>query len=223
MSDASTLEVRVRATATMRPAEIEELLGLFEVCYRQANRDYVEKSLGTLRNVATTRDGDRLVGFCLGETRTMEVPRLGLHTVQLPGICCIAPDWRRRGLSGQLVSVAMDHEAPPPIGERQLIGARMAHPASSRRVSPVPSVVPQRGVRPTQWQQEVGWATARAYGATDFDAEHFVVRGTGVPIGYPDMEIEADAEEWELFTHVDRDRGDALLTITWAPTAPPGW
>ena len=42
-------------------------------------------------------------------------------------------------------------------------------------------------------------------------------------IGHPDMEIEADTEEWELFEQVDRDRGDALLTITWSPTAPPGW
>jgi len=28
---------------------------------------------------------------------------------------------------------------------------------------------------------------------------------------YPDMEIDAEAEEWKLFEHVDRDCGDALL------------
>jgi len=221
--DVSNLEVRVGASAATSPAEIEDVLRLFEACYRRANREYVERSLGTLRNVATARDGDLLVGFCLGETRIMEVPRLGAHTVALPGICCIARVWRRRGLSGRLVGLSMGHEAPPTIGERLLIGARMAHPASSRRASRAQSVVPKRGIRPTHWQQEVGWAVARAYGATDFDTEHFVIRGTGAPIGYPDMEIDAEAEEWELFEHVDRDRGDALLTITWAPAAPPGW
>lgn len=222
--DASNLDIRVHTSAATSSAEVEEVLRLFELCYRQADRDYVVRSLGTLRNLATARDGDLLVAFCLGETRLTEVPRLGVHTILLPGMCCIARAWRRRGLSGFLVSIAMGHEAPTMIGERALIGARMAHPASSRRVRREPWVVPKRGARPTRWQQEVGWAVARAYGATDFDPEHFVVRGTGVPIGYPDMEIEVEAaEEWELFERVNRDRGDALLTITWSPTAPPGW
>ncbi|MFQ5380614.1 MAG: hypothetical protein ACE5EF_03180 [Dehalococcoidia bacterium] len=86
-----------------------------------------------------------------------------------------------------------------------------------------PSAVPQRGRRPTPWQQEVGKAVAEASRSPGFDPETFVVQGSGKPVGYPVMEIETTPEEWELFAAVDRDAGDSLLGIAWTPDPPPGW
>jgi hypothetical protein len=57
----------------------------------------------------------------------------------------------------------------------------------------------------------------------EFDPLTFVCKGTGVPIGYPIMDIDATPEEWEMFRYVDRSRGDSLLGISWAPDAPDGW
>jgi hypothetical protein len=37
------------------------------------------------------------------------------------------------------------------------------------------------------------------------------------------MELDVEPREWELFEAVDRDRGDALLAIAWAPDAPGDW
>ena len=76
---------------------------------------------------------------------------------------------------------------------------------------------------PNEWQREVGAAIAEAYGSPGFDPETFVVSGSGVPIGWPVMEIEAAPEEWEVFEHVDRSKGDSLLGIRWVDTAPEGW
>ncbi len=44
--------------------------------------------------------------------------------------------------------------------ERRLGCGRMAHPASFRGMARSLSVVPKPGVRPTEWQQEVGQAVA---------------------------------------------------------------
>jgi hypothetical protein len=99
----------------------------------------------------------------------------------------------------------------------------MAHPAALRSIARLPTVVPRTGHRLTRWQQEVGRAIAEAYGVHGFDPETFVCLGSGQPIGYPDIEFDVEPHEWEIFEPVDRDRGDALLAIAWAPDAPPGW
>ena len=85
------------------------------------------------------------------------------------------------------------------------------------------TVVPKPSVTPTAWQQQCGRAVADAYGSTDFDPTTFVVRGDGTPIGYPIMDIDVEPQEWRVFEHVNRDRGDSLLGIVWHPDAPDGW
>jgi hypothetical protein len=106
---------------------------------------------------------------------------------------------------------------------RALNCGRMAHPASYRLMSRSPSAVPKRGVPPTLWQQEVGAAIAAAYGVEHFDPATFVCHGSGTPIGYPVIDIDAAPEEWEVFRPVNRDRGDSLLGIAWMGDPPAGW
>jgi len=152
----------------------------------------------------------------------MDLPRLPRHNVRLAGLCCVGMAYRRKGLFGRLEAAALS-QGYEQVSERILSTGRMAHPASYHNMSRNPAAVPRRGVRPTPWQQEVGIAIAEAYGSPGFDPETFVCKGTGVPIGWPIIEIEAAPEEWELFRPVDRSRGDSLLGISWAPDAPPGW
>ena len=63
---------------------------------------------------------------------------------------------------------------------------------------------------------------AGLYGVT-LDSATFIVKGDGLPIGYPDLEYEIPEEEWLPFQAVNRDQGDSLLGITWFPDAPQGW
>ena len=107
--------------------------------------------------------------------------------------------------------------------ERYLSTGRMAHPASMRTMARNATVVPKPGVPITKWQREVGRAIADAYGVARFDDDTFVVHGSGVPIGYPVMEIEVEPEEWVVFERVNRDEGDSLLGLCWHPDAPEGW
>lgn len=198
---------------------------LFERCYRRADHDYIEEALARFAFTATGRGEDGgLLGFAVGETRVLDLPRLGPQQVSLAGIGCVDPSWRRRRLFSAVESAALEaSDAFDPTSTR-LAAGRVAHPASMRAISYLPSVVPRPGVRPTLWQQEVGQAVARAYGVGSFDALAFVCRGQGVAAGEPVINIEdVSAEEAALFQPVDRTRGDTLLVLGWIPTAPEGW
>jgi hypothetical protein len=220
--DLPRLDLTLRETDALSEAEREVLLALFQSSYRQANPAFLEKSLETLRWVAFAHQEGRPVGFGLGETRVMDLPRLPAQVVSLAGICCVQGELRRRGLFGRLERLALTAQQVPEA-PRRLVCGRMAHPAALRTIAQIPTLVPKAGHRPTPWQREVGQAIAEAYGVHGFDPETFVCIGPGEPIGYPDIEFDVEPHEWELFEPVDRDRGDALLAIAWAPDAPPGW
>jgi hypothetical protein len=220
--DLSGLDLTVKQTDALSAAERETLLGLFHSNYRRANPAFLEKSLQRLRWAALAHQGRTPVGFALGETRVMDLPRLPGQVVSLAGICCIRREHRRRGLFAELERLTFTAREVP-RSPRRLFCGRMAHPAALRTIARVPTVLPRPGHRPTTWQQEVGQAIAEAYGVHDFDPETFVCIGPGEPIGYPDIDQDVEAREWEVFEPVDRDRGDALLAIAWAPDAPPGW
>ena len=198
------------------------MLALFDACVRQADHAHLEKSLERLRYVSIALHDGKPAGFGLADSRVVDLPRLLQQTVILGGLCCVAPEFRRRGLFGELERRSVV-ASEPPARERVLTCGRMAHPGAFRGLTRNPTVVPKPGVRPTPWQQEVGQAIADVYGVHAFDPETFVCIGTGTPGGYPIIELEAEPHEWEVFRPVDRDRGDSLLGIAWSPDGPPGW
>ncbi len=220
--DFSDLAFKTVPTREVTAADRKYMLALFDANYRQANHAYLEKSLQRLRYVSLAeRDGEP-AGFGLGDAVVVDLPRLARETLVLGGLCCIAPEFRRRGLFGELQRRSVLAASPPP-SERILMCGRMAHPAALRLVAVNDSVVPKPGMAPTLWQQQVGQAVADVYGVESFDSHTFVCKGTGRPIGFPVIEIDVEPGEWEVFRPVDRERGDSLLGIAWSPDAPAGW
>jgi len=219
----TAFDARVLGTDVLSPGDRASVHALFGVCYRQADHAYLERSLATLSHVALAFSGTTLAGFALGDVRVMDLPRLPDTVVHLGGLGCTAPAFRRRGLFGALEDLTYVDPGCLPEHSRMLIAGRVAHPASMMMARRFPSVVPRRGVPPGAWHREVGVAIAAAYGVHAFDAATFVCIGDGASIGYPVIDVEAQPEAWDLFAPVDRDRGDALLTIAWTPDAPDGW
>ena len=221
--DFSRFDIRVFRTASLPDDAVAVVHELFDIAYRQANHAYLEKSFKTLRYLALATDGQTPAGFAMGDTVQTRLPRLdGLQTVVLGGICCIAPEFRRQGLFGHLEGLAMHQSGLFKPGVRTLSAGRMAHPASFHHMSLNPTVIPKYGIVLSDWHREVGLRVAELYGA-EIDPETLVVIGSGRPIGYPKMEIDVPEDEWRLFRAVNRDRGDSLLGISWAPDAPEGW
>jgi|CXWL01.1.fsa_nt_gi hypothetical protein len=220
--DLSAFDIRTIPTSDLTAAERVLMHALFDTNYREANHAYLDKSFGVLGYAAIATHDGTPAGFALAEVRMLDLPRLPQSVVAMAGICCVDPAFRRRGLFGALEQAAMMGAGILPVA-RMLSAGRMAHPASMRTMATNASVVPKPGVSITAWQREVGRAIAVAYGTAEFDEETFVCHGSGTPIGYPVMEIEAAPEEWTVFEHVNRDHGDALLGLCWRPNAPAGW
>jgi hypothetical protein len=220
--DFSSFEFEVLEARELAAAQRDALLHLFEVNYERANAAFLDRSLSKLRHLAMAYREGACVGFALAETRVIDLPRAPDQVATLAGLCCVAPEFRRRGLFTRLELLAATAADIPPSTRRLMCG-RMAHPAAFRTIGRLPGAVPVPGHPPTPWQQEVGKAIAAAYGVRSFDPATFVCIGDGRPIGYPRIEFEVEPHEWEVFEPVDRDRGDALLALAWGPDSPPGW
>lgn len=223
MDDQSEIHFEVLATDAVSASVLDEIRQLFGENYRDANFAYLDKGLDKLRFLAIARNAAGVAaGFALAETRVLDLPRLPQSNVHLHGLACVGADFRRHGLFRKLEQAAMSgHRLPP--AERTLGCGRCAHPASFRGFYNNPAAVPHRSRSTTEWQQEVGAAIAEAYGSPGFDPATFVVHGSGAPIGWPVIDIEATEEEWAMFKPVDRSKGESLLGIAWSPSPPPGW
>lgn len=211
----------VMCTSDVGPAERELAHTLFDIAYERANHAYLDKSLTRLRFVAFAVVDGVPAGFALNDRLVVDLPYVGRQWLYLGGLCCIDPRFRRHGLFGRLERLAGE-AAGDALGARILSAGRMAHPASYRGALRNPTHVPRVGETPTRVQQAVGLKVAEIYGSR-LDPLTFATIGDGTPIGYPRMDVEATPEEWRSFAHVNRDRGDALLSLTWSPDAPAGW
>jgi len=214
----------VRPTSEIDDRTRAAIHSLFAATYDEANLDYLDRSFEKLRWLSLAwsgSDGD-LLGFSLGDQRIIDLPSLGPTHALLAGLACVHPDHRRHGLFRYLSGLSLAGAGRPPEG-RAIGAGRMAHPASMRIFRVAPTVIPRPGVVPNALHREVGSAVARAYGVTSFDADTFVCRGSGVPIGFPRLTQEVDDEEWEVFAPVDRTRGDSLLAVIWYGEPPVGW
>jgi hypothetical protein len=214
---------RTVPTDSLTTADRRLLSEVFDAGFRHANQAYLEKLLGQLRRVSMALHGEKPAGFTVSDVRSMDLPRLPEQIVMLGGLACVAPEYQRQGL---MIELARRNfiESTPRWSERALFCVRYGHPAAfTAIVARLESGVPRPGVRPTAWQQEVGRVIADAYGVESFDPETFVCMGAGAPIGYPIIDLEVEPRDWEVFRHVDRERGDSLLGIVWMPDAPKGW
>jgi hypothetical protein len=219
----SDIDIRVLRTEALTDYDLKMVHRLFDLSYHRANHKYLEKSFSKLRYIALATSKETPAGFALADTIETRLPRLAYpQVVMLAGICCIAPDCRRMGLFTKLEILAANANGLLKSGIRILMCGRMAHPVSFRTIRKSPHVIPKYGVPLSDWHKEIGLRVAGLYGVT-LDPETFIVKGDGLPIGYPDLEYEIPEEEWLPFQAVNRDQGDSLLGMTWFPDAPEGW
>jgi hypothetical protein len=214
---------RTLSIDSLGAAERRLLSELFDACFDNADQAHLQRLLRRLRTVSVAWCGDKAVGFTMSDVRIMDLPRLQEQIVMLGGLTCVLSEFHRRGVMMELGRRNL-LESTPGWGQRTLICGRYVHPAVFRKVVGAGEWgVPRPGVRPTAWQQEIGIVIADAYGVEDFNPETFVCRGHGTPIGSPIIDLQLEPQDWEVFQHVDPDRGDSLLGIAWMPDPPAGW
>lgn len=226
-SPTTELELRTVRAEALTASERVAVFEVFDASYREANHEYLQRSIDRIGLLTLALEEGRGVGYAISHARWMDLPGFDEpQLVVLHGMRCVVPTYRHRGVSGLLsraVDAAMRTEVEA-IGRpvvRQLACGRYGH-ASRAGGRADPTAVPRLGVIPTRWQQAVGLTVAEAYGSR-LDPTTFVCLGSGTPIGYPNEEFEPTEDERAAYAEVDRARGDNLLVINWTPDAPLGW
>lgn len=220
----SDLEFNTVTTDKLTDDQKALIRDLFAQSYRQANQNYLFRSLKVLRKIAMALDAGRLVGFSLADSASLAIPRMeGKQLVMMGGIGCIDPQYRRLGLFSHLANLAGGGtEAVFDRADRVLACSRIAHPASFRTLRRLPGFMPNEALPLSDWHLEVGAVLAELYNV-ELKPGTLIVKGDGNPIGYPNIEVDVSENEWQVFSEVDRDQGDSVLGMAWAPTPPAGW
>lgn len=204
----------------------EDRLGVhrvFDNAYIDGDHGYLDDQLARLANLALARAEEGVVGFALSDARVVDLPRLPQQVVRTAGLACVHDAHKRKGISNRLESMAMT-AGDVPAAVHTLLAGRFAHPAGTHHLRTRVDIVPRIDGPPTEWQREVAVAMADVLGIGDFDADTFVCRGPGRPVGQNVIEVDREVAEQEaaLFAPVDRTRGDTLLALWWT-TPPAGW
>lgn len=219
------VDVDVVSSRDLSDAQRAFIGDVFAATYRDGDLAYLDAQPSAMDCLCMATVGGEPAGFVFFAGREADLPRLGVTYLTYGGLSCVKPSFQRMGVWD---AMRMDPRIFPLLQPmtnptRNMSVGRMAHPGSFRGFKGLAGLVPEIGRPLTAWQQEVGAAVADVLGFEGFDRETFVCRGHGNPIGEPVVEVEASAEEWTRFGHVDRTRGDTLMAIGFWPTAPDAW
>ena len=221
------VEVTGHHTADLSEDLRAQLHEVFAAAYRDPDPGYLDDQLAHLQGIgiATERSGG-VMGFTLYGRRDLDLPVIGRHGVGLPGLMCVRPGLRRKGVAQSCGNAAAAIALDGPI---HLTVLKLATPATLRMVMrsipvgrwPTADDPYALHLHPTSTQRAVLVELARAHGCEAGDGG--VGIGRGRPIGTPIIEPEVSPEQAALFDRVDRSRGDTLLWVAWLTEPPEAW
>ena len=223
-STTKNIQLTTHSVHDLTEDRISQILALFDATYADANHSYVLSSFEVMAWVALAMHGSTLAGFAIADVKFVDLPRMhGLHSVATYGIGCIDENFRRMGLFSRLAKAAGQASGKLPVNRRYLNCGRTAHPVSYKFLANIGAGgIPELDRPLSPWHLEMVERIAALYGVEVYPGT-CVVNGKGVPIGYPRLDVVATDIERKMFENVDRDKGEALLTMSWSPDAPSGW
>ena len=225
ISDAAkTTQITTLSVHDLTEERISQILALFDATYADANHSYLLSSFEVMDWIALAIHGSVLAGFAIGDAKIVDLPRMhGLQPVATYGIGCVDEKFRRMGHFTRLAKAAVQASGNLPINSRYLNCGRTAHPATYKFFANIGAgSIPEPGRLLSPWHLEMVERVAALY-CSKVHPGTCVVIGKGMPIGYPRLDVVATNAELRMFEKVNRDRGEALLTMSWTPEAPSGW
>ena len=218
------IEVTPQSVHDLTEKQVDQILALFDAAYADADHSYLLSSFEVMEWIALATSGPVLAGFAIGEAKLVDLPRIeGRCPVATYGISCIDDSFRRMGLFTRLEKAVVGANGVLQPDTPYLHCGRTAHPATYRFLRNIGvGCLPDPDRPLSTWHMETVEAVAALYGSKVYPGTCVVV-GKGKPIGFPRITVEATDAELSLFKDVDRNRGDALLAMSWSPEAPAGW
>lgn len=200
---------------------------VFAAAYDDPDPSYLDAQLAGLQGIGlASLESDEVIGFTLYGWRQLDLPVIGVHGVGLPGLACVHPAARRKGVAAACGAAAGRVAVTGPL---HVTISKLATPASLRMVQraiPVgswPTADEPFALysKPSPTQLAVTAELARAHGCEATVGAVGV--GRGQAIGRPKIEPEVSPEEAAPFDRVDRSRGDTLLWVAWLTPPPAAW
>ena len=221
---AKNIQITTHSVHDLTEDRISQILALFDATYADANHSYLFSSFEVMGWIALAVHDSSLAGFAIADVKFVDLPRMhGLHPVATSGIGCIDENFRRMGLFSRLAKAAVLASGKLPVNSRYLNCGRTAHPVSYKFLSSIGAGgIPELDRPLSPWHLEMVERIAALYGVEVYPGTCVVI-GKGVPIGYPRIDVVATDIERKMFENVDRDKGEALMAMSWIPDAPSGW
>jgi len=219
-----SIQVTALSVHDLTEDQVSQILALFDAAYADADHSYLLSSFEVMDWIALATHGPVLVGFAIGDAKIVDLPRRnGLQPVASYGIGCVDENYRRMGLFTRLEKAVVQASGKLPVNARYLNCGRPAHPATYNFIANIGTgCIPEPGSPLSPWHLEMVERVA-ALCCVKVHPGTCVVIGKEMPIGYPRLKVIATDAELRLFENVNRDRGEALLTMSWTPEAPSGW
>ncbi len=219
-----SIQITTLSVHDLTEDRISQILALFDAAYADANHSYLLSSFEVMDWIALAMHGSVLAGFAIGDAKIVDLPRMhGLQPVATYGIGCVDENYRRMGLFTRLEEAVVQASGNLPVNGRYLNCGRTAHPATYNFFANIGAgSIPEPGRPLSPWHLEMVERVAALY-CVKVHPGTCVVIGKGMPIGYPRLDVLATDAELRMFEKVNRDRGEALLTMSWTPEAPSGW
>jgi hypothetical protein len=219
-----SIEITTLAVHDLTEDRISQILALFDAAYADANHSYLLASFEVMDWIALAMHGSVLAGFAIGDAKIVDLPRMhGLQPVATYGIGCVDENFRRMGLFTRLEEAVVQASGKLPVNGRYLNCGRTAHPATYNFFANIGmGSIPEPDCPLSPWHLEMVERVAALYCAKVHPGTCVII-GKGMPIGYPRLKVMATDTELRMFEKVNRDRGEALLTMSWTPEAPSGW
>ena len=221
---AKNIQITTHSVHDLTEDRISQILALFDATYADANHSYLFSSFEVMGWIALAVHDSSLAGFAIADVKFVDLPRMhGLHPVAASGIGCIDESFRRMGLFSRLAKAAVLASGKLPVNSRYLNCGRTAHPVSYKFLSSIGAGgIPELDRPLSPWHLEMVERIAALYGVEVYPGTCVVI-GKGVPIGYPRIDVVVTDIERKMFENVDRDKGEALMAMSWIPDAPSGW
>jgi hypothetical protein len=210
------IEVETKDCTALGDAEVAEMADICADGPAGYDVGFLSKQRDEWVLITRARENDRLLGFSFC---TLE--RIGGTPCLLVGLASVRRTAKRDTALKALMSDQYRRALLAFPDEDVLVGARFTDPAAFGAFRGLTDIVPRPGHRATGEERAWGRRLAKRFGAEGrIDDRTFVVVGDGNSSGCLDHESlkpeTVDAEVAELFSSLDRSRGDYLIAFGWA-------
>jgi hypothetical protein len=208
------MDVDIRDSASLKPAELDELSQVLRKAGSPLPETTIDDQVERFSRVTMVMDEDEIHGFLFGS-----LERIGGTPCVLWGLGTTVAEQPRPVLEAMTTELYRRAAISFP-DEDVLVAGRIAHPALYQLFGTLQEPCPRPGYKASGEDRAWGRRLAKRFGCdASYDDRAFRSAGSGTPEPKLDVNLgdEPEPEVQELLAPVEADKGDTLIAFGWAP------